>query len=489
MLHKDKITEKELERVTREIRILQLLRHPNIVQLYEVLDTPGHIYLVMEYATGGELFDYIVTHGKVKESKALKFFLEMLSAVHYCHCNSIIHRDLKPENLLLDDKSHIKIIDFGFANTFQDGALLNTFCGSPAYAPPEMVVGEAYDGKRVDIWSMGVILYALIAGYLPFDDENVSALYRKVMAGKYKCPRSMSPPIRDLIARMLVVDPSKRITIEGIMQHPWIVENASTAMRAGVLASSPLDRLAGEPDPELIALCDSFGFPEPELRAGLTEGMRNQATTTYFLLAQRKKASPADFRAMVAATNGAATSEASDVVPMLRVRKTTVTTPSSPLASPHKSHRPRVSSPLASTMSKAAAAAAAATSAAGGRHPRASPRSGGTRKRSSTVSSSSRSRVVSPRSPTSPSSSTTSPLSPLSPTSPTTPTSPKKKSSRSRHRSRQRAGTGELSPSGSSPARSLAAKVNARRARQAAPAPELASSLARNSASPAISSG
>ena len=166
----------DVVRVAREISFLKLTRHPNVVQLYEILETPGQLYLVMEYASHGELFDYIVEQQKVDEKTALKFFREIIAGISYLHSQGVIHRDLKPENLLLDSHDSIKIVDFGLSNSATENGLLKTACGSPCYAPPEMILGKKYKGPLADIWSCGVVLFALLCGHLPFDDQSTTHL-------------------------------------------------------------------------------------------------------------------------------------------------------------------------------------------------------------------------------------------------------------------------------------------------------------------------
>ncbi|TKY87638.1 hypothetical protein EX895_003219 [Sporisorium graminicola] len=207
-------------RVKREIQYLKLLRHPHIIKLYEVITTPTDIIMVIEYA-GGELFQYIVDRGRMPEQEARRFFQQVICAMEYCHRHKIVHRDLKPENLLLDEYLNVKIGDFGLSNIMTDGDFLKTSCGSPNYAAPEVISGRLYAGPEIDIWSCGVILYVMLCGRLPFDDEYIPTLFKKINNGIYTLPSYLSQEARHLLSQMLIVDPVKRITIQEIRQHPW----------------------------------------------------------------------------------------------------------------------------------------------------------------------------------------------------------------------------------------------------------------------------
>lgn len=178
--------------------------------------------MVLEYA-GGELFDHIVQHGRMSEAEARRFFQQMLCAVEYCHRHKIVHRDLKPENLLLDDNLNVKIADFGLSNIMTDGNFLKTSCGSPNYAAPEVIGGKLYAGPEVDVWSCGIILYVLLVGRLPFDDEHIPSLFAKIARGTYSIPPWMPSAAANLIKKMLVVNPVQRATIEEIRQDPWFI--------------------------------------------------------------------------------------------------------------------------------------------------------------------------------------------------------------------------------------------------------------------------
>ncbi|VVC90481.1 unnamed protein product [Leptidea sinapis] len=208
-------------KIRREIQNLKLFRHPHIIKLYQVISTPTDIFMIMEYVSGGELFDYIVKRGKLQEHEARRFFQQIISGVDYCHRHMIVHRDLKPENLLLDHNMHVKIADFGLSNMMMDGEFLRTSCGSPNYAAPEVISGKLYAGPEVDVWSCGVILYALLCGTLPFDDEHVPTLFRKIKSGIFPIPEYLNKNVVSLLCNMLQVDPMKRATIDDVKKHDW----------------------------------------------------------------------------------------------------------------------------------------------------------------------------------------------------------------------------------------------------------------------------
>ncbi|XWS22097.1 hypothetical protein CRYUN_Cryun29cG0005300 [Craigia yunnanensis] len=212
-----------IDQIKREISVMRLVRHPNAVQLYEVMASKTKIYFVMEYAKGGELFNKIVK-GKLKEDAARRYFQQLISAVDFCHSRGVCHRDLKPENLLLDEHGNLKVTDFGLSalaeSKRQDG-LLHTTCGTPAYVAPEVINRGGYDGCKADIWSCGVILYVLLAGYLPFHDSNLMEMYRKIGKGEFKFPNWFNAEVRRLLSKILDPNPSTRISIAKIMDNPW----------------------------------------------------------------------------------------------------------------------------------------------------------------------------------------------------------------------------------------------------------------------------
>ncbi|XP_070501371.1 uncharacterized protein Sik3 isoform X2 [Chironomus tepperi] len=222
IIDKTCLDDDNLAKTFREISILKLLHHPHITRLYEVMESKNSIYLVTEHAGGGEIFDHLVTHGRMKEEEAARVFSQIVSAVDYCHRNGVVHRDLKAENVLLDNNMNVKIVDFGFSNMFTEGMYLTTFCGSPPYAAPEVFQGLEYDGPRADIWSLGVVLYVLVCGALPFDGATLHDLRSVVISGKFRIPFFMSQECEHLIRHMLVVEPERRYSLKQIAKHRWL---------------------------------------------------------------------------------------------------------------------------------------------------------------------------------------------------------------------------------------------------------------------------
>lgn len=262
-----------VERIKREIQYLKLLRHPHIIKLYEVITTPTDIIMVMEYAPY-ELFNFIVEKGKVTEDETRRFFQQIISAVEYCHRHKIVHRDLKPENVLLDENYNVKIADFGLSNIMTDGDFLKTSCGSPNYAAPEVINGKLYAGPEVDVWSCGVMLYVMLCGRLPFDDEYIPLLFKKISGGIFTLPSHLSPETKELLSSMLVVDPLKRITIENIRKNKWFNTNLPDYLKP--ITASPSD-FSNNIDENIInELRKKLGYSREQILRGLKSEGENQ---------------------------------------------------------------------------------------------------------------------------------------------------------------------------------------------------------------------
>ncbi|CAH8498995.1 unnamed protein product [Heterobilharzia americana] len=283
IIDKTQLSPSSRQKLFREVRLMKLLDHPNIVKLFEIIDNDKILYLVMEYASGGEVFDYLVAHGRMKEKEARAKFRQIVSAVQYCHQKHIIHRDLKAENLLLDADMNIKLADFGFSNEFSPGTKLDTFCGSPPYAAPELFQGKKYDGPEVDVWSLGVILYTLVSGSLPFDGQTLRELRERVLRGKYRIPFYMSTDCESLLKKMLVLNPSKRYTLEMVMKDRWM----NTGYEDNVL-SPYIEPEPDYTDPVRIEIMVNMGFSRDEIEKSLTQGNFDDIMATYLLLDRRR---------------------------------------------------------------------------------------------------------------------------------------------------------------------------------------------------------
>ncbi|XP_072399116.1 serine/threonine-protein kinase MARK2-like isoform X8 [Diabrotica undecimpunctata] len=285
IIDKTQLTPGSLQKLFREVRIMKMLDHPNIVKLFQVIETEKTLYLVMEYASGGEVFDYLVLHGRMKEKEARAKFRQIVSAVQYCHQKRIIHRDLKAENLLLDSEMNIKIADFGFSNEFTPGNKLDTFCGSPPYAAPELFQGKKYDGPEVDVWSLGVILYTLVSGSLPFDGSTLRELRERVLRGKYRIPFYMSTDCENLLKKFLVLNPAKRASLETIMKDKWMnqgyVGYENDELKPYVEPEQDMS------DPKRIEALVCLGFNRYDVENSLDSQKYDDAFATYLLLGRK----------------------------------------------------------------------------------------------------------------------------------------------------------------------------------------------------------
>ncbi|KAM6471559.1 maternal embryonic leucine zipper kinase isoform 1-T2 [Liasis olivaceus] len=276
----------DLPRIKTEIEAMKSLSHQNICRLYHVIETPKKIFMVLEYCPGGELFDYIIAKDRLAEDEARIFFRQIVAAIAYVHSQGYAHRDLKPENLLIDAEHNLKLIDFGLCAKPRGGLdyHLNTCCGSPAYAAPELIQGKAYIGSEADIWSMGVLLYALLCGFLPFDDDNMMALYRKIVRGKYDIPKWLSPGSILLLHQMLQVDPKKRIMVKHLLNHTWLMQGCSFAVQWQ--SKYPLGCL----DEDCITELSVFHKCSRERMADVISEWKYDNVSATYLLLQYKKA-------------------------------------------------------------------------------------------------------------------------------------------------------------------------------------------------------
>ncbi|KJZ74606.1 hypothetical protein HIM_05956 [Hirsutella minnesotensis 3608] len=277
-------------RTAREAAIVTLLHHPHICGMRDVVRTNYHWYMLFEYVNGGQMLDYIISHGKLKEKQARKFSRQIASALDYCHRNSIVHRDLKIENILISKTGDIKIIDFGLSNLFSPRGHLKTFCGSLYFAAPELLQARAYTGPEVDIWSFGIVLYVLVCGKVPFDDQSMPALHAKIKKGLVDYPSWLSSECKHLMSRMLVTDPKQRATMQEVMCHPWMTKSFGGPPDNFLPAREPLTQPL---DPEVIHAMQGFNFGSPELiKAQLTKIIESEEYQHAVKAYQRERETP-----------------------------------------------------------------------------------------------------------------------------------------------------------------------------------------------------
>ena len=277
-----------LNRIQREIAILKIVRHKNIIKLYELMETPNKIYLVMEYCNGGELFDYIVSKQHLTERQACRFFQEIINSVEYLHSLNIVHRDLKPENLLLDkinNKITLKLIDFGISNCYSPEKLLTTPCGTASYAPPEMHRGDEYYGLLSDVWSAGVVLYAMAFGYLPFCEDDEDTNINNIIEGNYEIPEEASPELADLLIHLLDINPLTRYDLEQIKQHPWFNMVKQYKYIPGVIEGYhriPIDM-------KIVEACEQYGYDKGKVIESVEKCKYNRNSSVYYIILSKMK--------------------------------------------------------------------------------------------------------------------------------------------------------------------------------------------------------
>eukprot|EP00042_Codosiga_hollandica_P050168 m.594258 g.594258 ORF g.594258 m.594258 type:complete len:535 (+) comp58029_c0_seq1:317-1921(+) len=290
IIDKTKLKPDELAHLTHEVRLMKFMRHDHVVRLFQVVDTKTNLYLILELGGGGDLYEHIQTHGKFEEPRARFFFRQLVSAVCYCHKMRIAHRDLKAENVVLCDENTIKITDFGLSNNFSPGEMMKTSCGSLAYSPPEMLLQEPYDGPAVDVWSLGVILYIMVVGVLPFQDHSDNSTVFKILDVKYTIPGTVSKDCQDLISRMLKRDIEQRATITDIAAHPWVVgddpDGAAWIDRINQTDDRPL---RAEEKEEVLRIMSDNDMNREEILASLESSDYDYMSSTFHLLAQRQK--------------------------------------------------------------------------------------------------------------------------------------------------------------------------------------------------------
>jgi len=287
ILEKTKVSNlDDKERINRELAIMRKLNHYNIVKLYQIVETKLTIYLIQENIQGKELIDYLNKKGKLKEVEACKFFHQIISGLEYIHQCGVAHRDFKPENILLTNNNTIlKIIDFGLGTLYKKNQLLKTACGSPCYIPPEMIKEESYNGAKSDIWSSGIILYLMLCGKLPFYHEQNDIMYKAILSGKFEIPSFLSENAKDILTKIIEIDPKKRLNFEEIKAHPWFnIIDKNELMHKGINMNEDIMPI----DEEIISNMEKIGFNKMEVRYSLIKNFHNKVTTVYDLLLKKK---------------------------------------------------------------------------------------------------------------------------------------------------------------------------------------------------------
>lgn len=290
VIDKTKLDDVSRAHLFQEVRCMKLVQHPNVVRLYEVIDTQTKLYLILEYGDGGDMYDYIMKHERgVDEQAAKKYFRQIVHAIAYCHKLHVVHRDLKPENVVFFEKLEmVKLTDFGFSNKFCPGQKLETSCGSLAYSAPEILLGDSYDAPKVDVWSLGVILYMLVCGHAPFQEANDSETLTMIMDCKYTIPPYVSDECRRMITRMLIRDPEKRATLEEMASDPWLTSGDSPEP-ADLLPLVHREHLSEEDHSHIVQkMVNGCIASKDEILEALDRNDYNHITATYYLLAERK---------------------------------------------------------------------------------------------------------------------------------------------------------------------------------------------------------
>ncbi|ERE68841.1 sperm motility kinase Z-like protein [Cricetulus griseus] len=264
--------------ITSEVRIMKRMNHPNIISLFQVIETEQNIFLILELADGRELWDWIQQVGYLQEGIARKIFKQILHAMCYCHDRGIVHRDLKPDNIMVDARGKVKIIDFGLGALVSPGTKLSRFCGALRFGAPEFFLRQPYDGTKVDTWNLGVLLYFMVTGTLPFEGSTFEELGSKVLLGQYDVPSHLSQDLRNVIRSLLTVNPTQRPTLKDIMEHPWLRQGE-------VCSSSHCDKMSpSHLDPAIMAAMADMGFDPRDIRESLLHRLFNEPMATYGLL-------------------------------------------------------------------------------------------------------------------------------------------------------------------------------------------------------------
>ncbi|KAL6094017.1 hypothetical protein STEG23_010307 [Scotinomys teguina] len=263
--------------IQSEVEILQKVRHPNIIRLFEVIETRHRFYVITEYVKGGDLMQQVTEEGRLEEGEAQRVFGQLVSAIKYCHSRDIVHLDLQPDNILLDEEANVKLADFGFATMCRAGTVLLDQCGTKLFNAPEQVLGKGYDGKKVDVWSLGVLLYFITTGYHPFRGSSVEEIEKKITTGSYEFPSHISRQLENLIRQMLTVAPERRPSIEDLQQHPWVTDWDETLSTDS------------DPDPDILGILSDLGFNTNDVLESLRGNKYDELMGLYLIIREKAR--------------------------------------------------------------------------------------------------------------------------------------------------------------------------------------------------------
>ncbi|CAM9389451.1 unnamed protein product, partial [Ectocarpus fasciculatus] len=276
------------KRVQSEIKIMEQLSHARIARLFDAVETPKRMHLIMECLEGGNLCSYVKSKKRLSEEESKRIFFQLLQSIEYLHSYSVIHRDVKLENVLFNDDKDVKLIDFGFSTVCQKGKRLRVFCGTPSYMAPEIVRRSEYEGKPVDMWSLGILLYAILCGYFPFRAKNYPDLYRRIARGVFDIPEELSPNAKDLIRQLLTMDATQRITAPAAMKHPWLqTQFANVPDMAKLRLENPIlisEKPSDDIDEAVVRELEEFGLNRDELTKQILSKTHSAMATLYYLL-------------------------------------------------------------------------------------------------------------------------------------------------------------------------------------------------------------
>ena len=276
-------TPEDYKLIKKEMSILKLVKHRYIIQLYEILQTPNHIFIVMEYCDGKDIMDYILSKNFLSEFDALKYFQQLINALFYLHSQNIAHRDIKIDNILLDRNKNLKLIDFGLSIKYSNEKLLEQPCGTIVYSAPEILLGQPYHGMLADVWSSGIVLYGMLLGYLPFDDNDDNINKKLIIKGKIDIPEYINPWAKDLLIHMLDINPMTRYTLRDIKDHPWFNMNKFIFTRGIIIGYHKIPV-----DENILDLCEHYNYDKNQIRNSIIKNKFNSGTALYYLLVRQR---------------------------------------------------------------------------------------------------------------------------------------------------------------------------------------------------------